>query len=378
MLKLILFLTFNIFFLSGCFFSEEDKTIIKQNSDLGSMPIKYYSNKSVTSLEIPPDLTKPDFENSFRLSEFVDTKENYVNLTNKELLNEKVLALTSKVEVKKSGTRRWLIVDKPSDIIWSMTQEFLKSEGFAIKEINKKTGIIETDYLENRPDLPDRSVGLIRSMIQKATGQSYSLPVLDMYRVRVEPINENTTEVHFSISSMQEVVQYDPQSIAGKEEKTLWQTKERDPMIEVEMLYRFMVFLGADQVKEKIINATNEKSVSARLDKNLNGYSKLIFEHNILDTWDFLSWGLDGAKINIEDKDLKERSIYINVARTADKGIFSNMFGDDAILMTFQLALKESSPNKTEVLFYDISEKNEQETIEFSFDLFNEILEQYK
>jgi len=282
------------------------------------------------------------------------------------------------VEVKKSGTRRWLIVKKPSDIIWSMTQEFLKSEGFAIKEINKKTGIIETDYLENRPDLPDRSVGLIRSMIQKATGQSYSLPVLDMYRVRVEPINENTTEVHFSISSMQEVVQYDPQNIAGKEEKTLWQAKERDPMIEVEMLYRFMVFLGADQVKEKIINATNEKSVSARLDKNLNGYSKLIFEHNILDTWDFLSWGLDGAKINIEDKDLKERSIYINVARTADKGIFSNMFGDDAILMTFQLALKESSPNKTEVLFYDISEKNEQETIEFSFDLFNEILEQYK
>jgi len=367
-----------VFFLSGCFFSKEDKTIIKQSPDLGSMPIKYYSNKSVTSLEIPPDLTKPDFQNSFRISEFVDTKENYVNLTNKELLNEKVLALTSKVEVKKSGTRRWLIVDKPSDIIWSMTQEFLKSEGFAIKEINKKTGIIETDYLENRPDLPDRSVGLIRSLIQKATGQSYSLPVLDMYRVRVEPINENTTEVHFSISSMQEVVQYDPQNIAGKEEKTLWQAKERDPMIEVEMLYRFMVFLGADQVKEKIINATNEKSVSARLDKNLNGYSKLIFEHNILDTWDFLSWGLDGAKINIEDKDLKERSIYINVARTADKGIFSNMFGDDAILMTFQLALKESSPNKTEVLFYDISEKNEQETIEFSFDLFNEILEQYK
>jgi len=367
-----------VFFLSGCFFSKEDKTIIEQSPDLGSMPIKYYSNKSVTSLEIPPDLTKPDFQNSFRISEFVDTKENYVNLTNKELLNEKVLALTSKVEVKKSGNRRWLIVDKPSDIIWSMTQEFLKSEGFAIKEINKKTGIIETDYLENRPDLPDRSVGLIRSMIQKATGQSYSLPVLDMYRVRVEPINENTTEVHFSISSMQEVVQYDPQNIAGKEEKTLWQAKERDPMIEVEMLNRFMVYLRADQVKEKIINATNEKSVSARLDKNLNGYSKLIFEHNILDTWDFLSWGLDGAKINIEDKDLKERSIYINVARTADKGIFSNMFGDDAILMTFQLALKESSPNKTEVLFYDISEKNEQETIEFSFDLFNEILEQYK
>ena len=378
MLKLILFLTFNIFFLSGCFFSEEDKTIIKQNSDLGSMPIKYYSNKSVTSLEIPPDLTKPDFENSFRLSEFVDTKENYVNLTNKELPNNKVLELTSEVEVKKSGTRRWLIVKKPSDIIWSMTQEFLKSEGFAIKEINKRTGIIETDYLENRPDLPDRSVGLIRSMIQKATGQSYSLPVIDMYRVRVEPINENTTEVHFSMSSMQEVVQYDPQSIAGKEEKTLWQTKERDPMIEVEMLYRFMVFLGADQVKEKIINATNEKSVSARLDKNLNGYSKLVFEHNILDTWDYLSWGLDRAKVNIEDKDLKERSIYINIARTADKGVFSKIFGDDAIQMTFQLALKELSPDKTEVLFNDISEKNEQETIEFSFDLFNEILEQYK
>jgi len=51
----------------------------------------------VTSLEIPPDLTKPNYENSFRLSEFVkDIDSNTISLSDrentdleiKEILNE--------------------------------------------------------------------------------------------------------------------------------------------------------------------------------------------------------------------------------------------------------------------------------------------------
>ena len=55
--------------LSGCFSEEQKQTIKNNRIELGDIKINYYSDKSVTSLEIPPDLTSPSYENSFRISE---------------------------------------------------------------------------------------------------------------------------------------------------------------------------------------------------------------------------------------------------------------------------------------------------------------------
>ena len=42
-----------------------------QTPILSDRDIQYYSNKTITSLEIPPDLTKPSSQNAFKLSEYV-------------------------------------------------------------------------------------------------------------------------------------------------------------------------------------------------------------------------------------------------------------------------------------------------------------------
>jgi outer membrane protein assembly factor BamC len=41
---------------------------------------------------------------------------------------------------------------------------------------------METDFLENHPEIPDQSVGLIRSMLKKAMKARYSLAIIDKYR----------------------------------------------------------------------------------------------------------------------------------------------------------------------------------------------------
>jgi len=73
-----------------------------------------------------------------------------------------------------------------------------------------------------------------------------------------------------------------------------------------------------------------------------------------------------------------KKTFYITEARTADKGIMSSIFGDDAIKKNYQIALKEIPNSKTEVYFNDISELNEKETKQFSYDFFNKVLEQFK
>jgi len=375
MIRIITSYIFIVFFLNGCLSQETKQTIKENRVELGDIKINYYSDKSVTSLEIPPDLTSPTFENSFRISEFAnDINPNTVNLTNKEIEDktQKIIAATADIEVKKSGNRRWLIVDKNPEIIWDLSKQFFKDNGFVIKKSNKKIGIMETDFLENKPKIPAKSLGLIRSFLEaQIENVSYTLPIVDSYKIRIEPLDDGKkSEVHLSLFSMAEVI-----SGSGKDETTYWQASEKNIALENEMLYSLMLYLGGDTAlaREKIVNAKDEGKISVVLLDGLNKYAKLQFKLNLIDTWDNISWALSELNIVVEDKDLKEKTFYIQAARTADKGVFSKLFGEDAIFQSYQIQLKEVGLNKTEVIFNDISEKNESDTKDFSYDFFGQI-----
>jgi len=362
-------------FLSGCILQDQKQSSIDINSKNKEVTINYYANNSVTSLEVPPDLTSPSYENSFRLSEFasgIDT--NMVNLTNSEIENndKKILVAPSDISVKKSGNRRWLEVNKDSETIWKLSNQFLKELGFTIKNSNKKIGIMETNFLENRkPEIPAQTMGFFRSALQATIENvNYTLPSVDKYKIRIEPKSDFITEVYLSVNSMAEVI-----SGSGNNETTLWQNSEKDYALEAEMLYKLMVYLGGDSAKarEKIISAKENNKVVVNVKDGLNGYAKLVFNLNLIDTWDNISWAISETNVQVEDRDIKERAFYINLARTADKGIMSKIFGEDAILNTYQIQLKSIGSSLTEVYFQDISEANEQKTKEFSYDFFNQL-----
>jgi len=362
--------------LSGCFSEEQKQTIKNNRIELGDIKINYYSDKSVTSLEIPPDLTSPSYENSFRISEFVKGVEaNTVNLTNKDLKtnsSDLIIREMSNITVRKSGERRWLVVDKSPEISWELSEQFLKDKGFTIKRKNKKIGLIETNYLENKPQIPAKSLGFIRSFFAESIENvSYTLPSVDSYKIRIEPIDSGTkSEVHLSLHSMAEVTIGD-----GKNESTMWQLKEKDLNLEAEMLYSLMLFLGGDSAKarEKIINAQDEGKVSVKVEDSLNGYAKLVFELSLIDTWDNISWALTEANIDIEDKDLREKTFYIKSVNDSNLGFMSKIFGSEAVLQEYQIQLKEINQRRTEVYFNDLSEKNETESKKLSYSLFKKL-----
>jgi len=215
-------------------------------------------------------------------------------------------------------------------------------------------------------------LGLIRSFLEaQIENVSYTLPIVDSYKIRIEPLDDGKkSEVHLSLFSMAEVI-----SGSGKDETTYWQASEKNIALENEMLYSLMLYLGGDTAlaREKIVNAKDEGKISVVLLDGLNKYAKLQFKLNLIDTWDNISWALSELNIVVEDKDLKEKTFYIQAARTADKGVFSKLFGEDAIFQSYQIQLKEVGLNKTEVIFNDISEKNESDTKDFSYDFFGQI-----
>ena len=318
---------------------------------LGSKVIKYQEEEKVDSLVLPPNLTEPDIKGDF---------SKVIQLGEVEIARKNV-----NVEVLRDNYRRWLLVDlSPSDV-WTLSKEFFRSYGFTIEKENQKTGILETDYLEIETKVPDRSLGKIRAALAKALKTQYGLPIADKYRLRVESHSSpQQSEVYLTLFSIGEVVNGDMR---------LWQPREKDVELETEMLLQLMLFLG--ESKSEAINKINEnnklENPIVEVLKFENGFARLVFPYDKDQAWRYLGWAIDELGIEVEDRDSFEGSYFINVE--PNKGFFSKLMSTVGSAKTYQLFVKQTQDMHSEVYFVDLTEENERETIEYSFELFNDI-----
>ena len=323
---------------------------------LGNRVVNYQSDEKVDSLIIPPDLTAPSSQGAFTEVIAVSDDDNVVkNVQNVEVMRDKY--------------RRWLVVDLPPSEVWSLSKEFFRSYNFKIKKENQKIGILETDYLEIETVVPDKSLGAIRASLAKVLKTQYGLPIADKYRVRIEPVEgKNKSEVYLTLSSIGEVVD-------GA--MRVWQPREKDVELETEMLLTLMVFLGNDRSEaiDKIESNDGSNEVIALVETAENDYASLIFPYDKEQSWSYLGWALDELSIDIDDKDRVEGSYFINVS--PNNGFLSKLFSAASGTKTYQLIVKEVGELSTYVYFVDISEENDDDTLAYSFELFNQIASKF-
>jgi len=323
---------------------------------LGSRVVNYQSDEKVDSLIIPPDLTAPGYQGAF--TEVIGASD-----------NENVVKRVQNVEVMRDKYRRWLVVDLPPSEVWRLSKEFFRSYNFKIDKENQKIGILETDYLEIETVVPDKSLGAIRASLAKVLKTQYGLPIADKYRVRIEPVEGlNKSEVYLTLSSIGEVV---------NGSMRLWQPREKDVELETEMLLTLMVFLGndRDEAIDKIHSSDASNEVMVLVEASENGYASLIFPYDKQQSWSYLGWALDEFSIDIEDRDPIEGSYFINVKPYS--GYFSRLLNMASATKTYQLIVKEVDELSTYVYFVDLSEENEDDTLAYSFELFNQIASKF-
>ena len=322
---------------------------------IGSRAVNYETNENVDSLVIPPDLTAPSSQGSFTKVIEVD--------------NSNVLKRVQNVEVKRDKYRRWLLVDLPPIEVWALSKEFFRSYGFTIEKENQKIGVLETDYLEIETNVPDKSLGAIRASLSKILKTQYGLPIADKYRIRIEPTaNPMETEVYLTLSSIGEVV---------NGAMRVWQPREKDVELETEMLLQLMIFLGSERADSiaKIQSNLEEKKANLSVVLSETGYASLVFPFDKNESWELLGWALDELSIDIDDRDQLEGSYFINV--TTNKGLFSKLLPTASNNKTYQLILKEDTSSQTKVIFVDLSEEDDQKTISYSAELFDQIASKF-
>ena len=353
-MKIINYVT--IFFVSLLVVSCSKITEPVKKIGLGSRVVNYQADEKVGSLIIPPDLTAPSSQGAFT---------EVIEVNNDDNIAQKV----QNVEVMRDKYRRWLVVDMPPSEVWSLSKEFFRSYNFKIEKENQKIGIFETDYLEIETKVPDKSLGAIRASLAKVLQTQYGLPIADKYRVRIESVEgQSKSEVYLTLASIGEVV-----SGATR----VWQPRDKDVELETEMLLKLMVFLGNDREEaiSKIQSNTSLDNTTVEVVVSESGYASLTFPYNKKQAWSYLGWALDELGVDVDDRDVIEGSFLIKA--NPNKGFFSKILGSMDKDTTYQLIIKEVGASQSTVIFVDLSEENEQDIINYSVELFNQIASKF-
>lgn len=288
--------------LSGCATVNQVKEAVTGNNTTDYKS----STKSLPPLEIPPDLTRPSSTDRFAVPGGTGPKggsttlsEYSANRASAPKGSSDVLPDVGKIRMERAGSQRWIVVPEPPEKVWDVVKEFWQSSGFLINVETPETGVMETDWAENRAKLPQ---DIIRSTIGKLLDQLYSTGERDKFRTRLERTADGKgTELYISHRGLEEVLK---SGGGGARDSTpIWQPRASDPELEAEFLRRMMVRFGVDDARAKQQVASTTKIERAKLVKTQDGSGVIDIDEPFDRAWRRVGLALDRVGFTVEDRD---------------------------------------------------------------------------
>ena len=272
--------------------------------------VDYKSAGQLPPLDIPPDLTAPTRDNRYVVPEVkaATTLSSYQadRKAQPQAGSTGILAPVESMRIERSGTQRWLVVNETPEKLWPLLKEFWQENGFLLETENPETGLMETDWAENRAKIPQ---DFLRSMLGKVLDQLYSTPERDKFRTRLERTADlKSTEVYLSHRGMMEIYTTETRS------ETKWQPRPPDPDLEAEFLRRLMVRLGSKEENAKQILASAPQSQRAVLARQGDGSDRLDVLEPFDRAWRRVGLALDRVGFTVEDRNRQKGLYFVRYA----------------------------------------------------------------
>jgi len=300
-----------------------------------SKRLDYKSASSTPTLEVPPDLTKPAFDDRYS----VTTASGVAARDATRPKQSDLLPTNADARVARAGNERWLVVKATPEEAWNVVKQFWTDNGFVIATEQPALGVMETDWAENRADAPN---DLFRKYVGKYVDILYDTYKRDKFRTRIERGTEaGTTEIYVSHRGMEQVptAMIDNRYGAGFK----WAVMPADPNLEAEMLSRLMLRFGAQapvtasgepsRAAVASIAGTAGAADRARLETGVDG-PKLFVDDPFDRAWRRVGLALDRTGFTVVDRDRSSGLYYVRYAdpesdmskKDKEKGFLAKLF----------------------------------------------------
>ncbi|MBN8772512.1 MAG: outer membrane protein assembly factor BamC [Thiobacillus sp.] len=316
-----------------------------------SKKIDYKSAGKLPTLEVPPDLVAPTADNRYAIPDSQGSGAATLSAYSQERKAtpssaQTLLPTEEKAHIERAGSQRWLVVQATPQQVWPVIKDFWQENGFIINMESPETGIIETDWAENRAKIPQ---DVIRRTIGKVFDSLYSTAERDKFRTRIET-GKNGTEIYISHRGMKEVYATEAQ------DKTVWEPRQPDPELEAEMLRRLMLRFGVEKSRVDAQLAKQQAPEMARIVKEA-GAPVLEMDEGFDRAWRRVGLALDRVGFAVEDRDRSKGVYYV---RYIDPGIDNASKRDEGMFakLAFWRSKKTQTSPQLQIVVSEAGEKS--------------------
>jgi outer membrane protein assembly factor BamC len=298
---------------SGCGLMEPEK-------------IDYKSATKLPTLEVPPDLVAPSGDNRYAIPETRGGGAATLSTYSQERTtlpsgSQTLLPTQEKARIERAGSQRWLVVQAKPEEVWPVIKDFWQETGFIVNLESPETGVMETDWAENRAKIPQ---DVIRRTLGKVLDGIYSTAERDKFRTRIEQ-GVDGTEIYLSHRGMIEVY-----ATEGRD-KTVWQPRPADPELEAEMLRRLMQRFGIEEQRAATLLTQQQTPEQARVLREA-GAPVLEMDEGFDRAWRRVGLALDRIGFAVEDRDRSKGVYFVRYidpeadnASKRDEGLFAKL-----------------------------------------------------
>jgi outer membrane protein assembly factor BamC len=270
-------------------------------SVMESDKLDYRAAKKAAALDVPPDLTQLQKDNRYAVPDGrgIATASGQQQKGSSPVAASGApvgVAANAAVKVERNGNQRWLVVRQSPEQLWPQLKQFWADSGFTIVGESATTGVMETDWAENRSKIPQ---DFIRKSIGKVFDSAYSTGERDKYRTRLERNADGGTEIYISHRGAEEVL------TGAQKETTQWTARANDPGLEAQFLAKLMARLtGAPDAKTTELAVVNApvQPAHAKLG-GAAGASYVELDEGFDRAWRRVGLALDRVGFTVEDRD---------------------------------------------------------------------------
>ena len=310
------------------------------------------------NLSYPPDLITAQADRRYIVQDGSATMSEYNAAIKKSVQSRKnVMTGIPGMRIARDGERRWLVVEKPAVELYPQVKDFWQESGFLLVIDSPSTGIMETDWAQNRAKIPQ---DFIRSAIGGLLDTVYDTGERDKYKTRLEVSNPNETEIYITQRGALEKCTTDT---TGACLSTIWTSRPNDPELEAIFLARLMERLGMTQEMAKAQVAVPLPAKTAKAKLVQEGVNTAFIEMVVgFDrAWRDTGLALDRSNFTVEDRNRANGIYYVRYVNPKDlgdtKGFFSNLFSskDDSSLRAkkYRVVVKSTGDNASRVYVQD-------------------------
>ena len=317
------------------------------------------------NLSYPPDLITAQADRRYIVQDGTATMSEYNAAMKKSVqMRNNVMTGIPGMRIERDGERRWLVVEKPATELYPQVKDFWQENGFLLVIDSPSTGIMETDWAENRGKLPQ---DFIRSALGSVLGSVYDTGERDKYKTRLEAPKSDETEIYITQKGTLEKCVTDTAGDTCL--YTIWTSRPNDPNLEAVFLARLMERLGMTQEQAKAMVAVPlvAKTAKAKFVQGANNQGYIELNSSFDRAWRDVGLALDRSNFTVEDRNRSNGVYYVRYINAKDvddkKGFFSNLFSskDDSKLQAkkYQVIVKSTGENSANVYVQDADGKPE-------------------